>query len=127
VQHVTDHFINTVTLTHEQQLVCDYLTPFFKEAAYKPTVLHGVTGSGKTEVYKQLIVQAINNKKAVLLMLPEVTLAVQFYNVLKKTIATRIANSNVPFRHKHQRQTTTMGTTAPTKTGVNYRRTSACS
>jgi len=79
-------FTNKVTLTEQQQAVCDYLAPYVNNGAFVPTVLHGVTGSGKTEVYKELIVQAVNLQKTVLLMLPEVTLAVQFYNLLKKQL-----------------------------------------
>jgi primosomal protein N' (replication factor Y) len=45
--------------------------------------LHGVTGSGKTEVYKHLFLDALNKNKSSLLLLPEVTLAIAFENRLK--------------------------------------------
>jgi len=75
-----------ITLTGEQQQVVDYLTPFVTTPSYQPVLLHGVTGSGKTEVYKRLIEQAIAENKTVLLMLPEVSLAMQFEHLLKKQL-----------------------------------------
>ena len=41
------------------------------------SVLHGVTGSGKTEVYLHLIADVIKNRGQVLLLLPEITLTSQ--------------------------------------------------
>jgi primosomal protein N' (replication factor Y) (superfamily II helicase) len=74
---------DTVTLTPEQQTVVSYLTNSLKNPTYTPTLLHGVTGSGKTEVYKKLILQTIHTNKTAVLLLPEVTLAVQFMHLLK--------------------------------------------
>ncbi|CAM6054153.1 unnamed protein product [Sphagnum tenellum] len=76
----------TVELTSEQQAVVEYLSPFITEPAYKPTLVHGVTGSGKTEVYKRLIQKTIEQGKTVVLMLPEVTLALQFEMLLKQQL-----------------------------------------
>ena len=53
-------------------------------------MLHGVTGSGKTEVYKQLIIHAFKEKKSTILLLPEVTLAVQFERLLKSQLPVEI-------------------------------------
>ncbi len=75
--------VNNVQLTKEQQAVVDYLTPAITAQTYTPTLLHGVTGSGKTEVYKKLIEYAYKQKKTTLLLLPEVTLATQFEKILK--------------------------------------------
>ena len=52
-----------------------------------PVVLHGVTGSGKTEIYKQLIMRAIANNKTVIFLLPEITLALAFERRLKQELA----------------------------------------
>lgn len=76
-----------VNLTDEQQHVVDFLTPALYQAVYLPTVIHGVTGAGKTEVYKKLIQTAIAQKKSVILMLPEVSLAVQFEHRLRRQLA----------------------------------------
>jgi len=47
-------------------------------------LLHGVTSSGKTELYMQLIDDAIQQNKKVLYMLPEIALTAQLVNRLKK-------------------------------------------
>ncbi|MBN1784064.1 MAG: primosomal protein N', partial [Alphaproteobacteria bacterium] len=65
-----------------------YLTDAQKTAAEiikqniqtKPVVLNGVTGSGKTEVYFKLAKEAIESGKQVLILLPEISLTVQFLN-----------------------------------------------
>lgn len=89
VQHTVEHAAQDhkeIMLTDEQQAVCDFLMPRITDPEYTPTLLHGVTGSGKTEVYKRLIEHTIANGKAVLLLLPEVTLAVQFARLLRRQL-----------------------------------------
>lgn len=80
-----DHKSNcsTIALTDEQQTVVSFMSDALDKSLYTPTLLHGVTGSGKTEVYKKLIEQTIQSQKTALLLLPEVTLAVQFMHLLK--------------------------------------------
>lgn len=80
-QEAQDH--QTIMLTSEQQAAVDYVSQYIKNPEYKPMVLHGVTGSGKTEVYKKIIQECIEQKKSVLLLLPEVTLATNFETILR--------------------------------------------
>lgn len=77
-------------LTDEQQTVYDFIAPAVESGKYQPTLLHGVTGSGKTEVYKKLILKTYEEKKSVLLLVPEVTLAVQFFSLLKNQLPEHI-------------------------------------
>ena len=77
---------NTVMLTREQQKVCEYITPHVINNTFRPVLLHGVTGSGKTEVYKHLFLEALQQNKTSLLLLPEVTLAIAFENRLKQEL-----------------------------------------
>jgi len=84
------HSHQSVILTHEQQKVVDFVSPFIYSPAFTPTLVHGVTGSGKTEIYKQLICQAITNNKTVVLLLPEVSLAQQFEKILTAQLPSHI-------------------------------------
>jgi len=79
-----------ITLTDGQQAVTDFIAPRILEPEYTPVLLHGVTGSGKTEVYKSLIQTAHAQGKTVILTLPEVTLALQFQALLKKQLPSSI-------------------------------------
>ncbi len=74
--------LDNIALTAEQQIVCDLIRPSIIQPQYFPCLLHGVTGSGKTEVYKNLMRTAIAQQKSVLLLLPEVTLALRFEKLL---------------------------------------------
>src|SRR5690606_30926929 len=53
------NYVSTTSLTPEQQAVIQFLLPAINNQRYTPTVLHGVTGSGKTEVYKAAITYAL--------------------------------------------------------------------
>ncbi len=75
-----------VAYTDEQQYVIDQILPHIRNPLYLPTVIHGVTGSGKTEIYKKIIQECLENAKSVVLLLPEVTLAIQFYALLTQSL-----------------------------------------
>ena len=54
------------------------------------TLLHGVTSSGKTEIYIHLIRQALEQKKQVLYLLPEIALTVQIMQRLQRVFGNRL-------------------------------------
>ena len=74
-------------LTEEQQNVISKINL----NSFKPYLLHGVTGSGKTEVYMQLIKKVINNKKQALVLVPEISLTPQLVDTFKKRFGNDIA------------------------------------
>lgn len=55
--------------------------------SHRVTLLHGVTSSGKTEIYIHLIQKALNEHKQVLYLLPEIALTVQITERLKAVLA----------------------------------------
>ena len=54
------------------------------------TLLHGVTGSGKTEIYIHLIQRALDRKEQVLYLLPEIALTVQMMQRLQRIFGDRL-------------------------------------
>lgn len=76
-------------LTSDQKKVVD--TIIKNEELPKTYLLHGVTGSGKTEVYMELIEEMLRNNKASVVLVPEISLTPQmvtrFKNRFKESIA----------------------------------------
>lgn len=66
-------------LTPEQQSVWDAVQHFWRSPAdeLRPLLLHGVTGSGKTEIYLRAIAKALQAGQGAIMMVPEITLATQ--------------------------------------------------
>ena len=71
-----------------QQQAYDDIRGQFKEK--KVVLLHGVTSSGKTEIYIHLIEEAISGGKQVLYLLPEIALTVQMMTRLKRVFGNRL-------------------------------------
>ena len=57
---------------------------------HRVTLLHGVTSSGKTEIYIHLIQKALSEHKQVLYLLPEIALTVQITERLKAVFGNRL-------------------------------------
>lgn len=72
-----------VSLTPQQALVVQEIETLLTRSGYQPMVIHGVTGSGKTEVYKKALEHILQAQKSALFCLPEVGLAVQFALLFK--------------------------------------------
>ena len=61
-----------------------------EDSAHRPVLLHGVTGSGKTEIYMHLIQQCIDEGRQVLYLLPEIALTVQIMQRLRRVFGSRL-------------------------------------
>jgi primosomal protein N' (replication factor Y) len=61
-------------LTTEQKRVLDDLEKSISASTFVPVLLHGVTGSGKTEIYLSLIERMLQNQKDSLILMPEIGL-----------------------------------------------------
>lgn len=69
-----------LTLTEEQQNAFEAVADAMDDMLFSEFLLYGVTGSGKTEVYLQLIEKALNEHKASILLVPEISLTPQTVN-----------------------------------------------
>ena len=67
-----------------------YNSIVFQFLKKRVVLLHGVTSSGKTEVYIHLISKALQEKKQVLYLLPEIALTVQMTSRLKRVFGKRL-------------------------------------
>ncbi|KAA9355347.1 primosomal protein N' [Larkinella humicola] len=77
-----------VKLTDIQQKACDDVISQFNEKDI--VLLHGITGSGKTEVYINLIQNALESGSQVLYLLPEIALTTQIVVRLKKVFGDKM-------------------------------------
>ena len=73
--------------THQEQAYEEVKQGFDEE---KAVLLHGVTSSGKTEIYIKLIQEAIEQKKQVLYLLPEIALTTQIVQRLQLIFGEKI-------------------------------------
>ena len=67
-------------LTDEQKVAFDCINEAIFENKFKEFLIYGVTGSGKTEVYLQLIEKALSKGKTAIVLVPEISLTPQMVN-----------------------------------------------
>ena len=66
-----------INLSKEQKSSIESITASIVKAETKPILLHGITGSGKTEVYLQSITSILKAGKQILVLVPEIGLTPQ--------------------------------------------------
>jgi primosomal protein N' (replication factor Y) len=66
-----------LTLTDEQQVALNAISTAISAADFQAFLLHGVTGSGKTEVYLRAVANCLLSEKQALVLVPEIALTPQ--------------------------------------------------
>jgi len=69
--------LKEVQLTEAQKIVVDRINDALEKNRFETFLLHGVTGSGKTQVYIELTKRAIKSGKNVIILVPEISLTPQ--------------------------------------------------
>ena len=80
-----------ITLTNEQQNAADYLCAKC-DTGFNVTLLDGITGSGKTEVYLEAATKVLKQNKQVLILVPEIALTTQWLERYEKRFGVKPAN-----------------------------------
>ncbi|MGG4395956.1 primosomal protein N' [Paenibacillus thiaminolyticus] len=78
-------------LTEEQQQVFEAIALAVDEQEHQTFLLHGVTGSGKTEVYLQAIERCLDSGREAIVLVPEISLTPQMVERFKGRFGSRVA------------------------------------
>ena len=89
-------------LNSEQKKAVD--TVWGTQKKFSSTLLHGITGSGKTEVYIQLASLVVSTGKQVLILIPEIGLTEQFVNRFKQHLSACIVVFNSSMNDSERQQ-----------------------
>ena len=79
------------SLTLAQSSVISSIRSALNSKAFKTFTLHGVTGSGKTEVYLRAAKIALEQEKTVLILVPEIALTPKLASVLHNRFGSKVA------------------------------------
>lgn len=78
LEHIQTNGTTTFDLTGNQKVVWAEIEGIIQKERYQqPVVLHGVTGSGKTEIYLRVVERFLKKDKQALVLVPEISLTPQ--------------------------------------------------
>lgn len=83
-----------VTLSDEQKKITDEIASDFDKGEHKTYLLHGITGSGKTEVYMKVIEDVVSRGKQAIVLIPEIALTYQTLMRFYKRFGDRVSVMN---------------------------------
>ncbi len=112
-----------VSLTVEQESAARVLRGAVRDAAYGATLLQGVTGSGKTEVYLEAVSECLRMGRQALVLLPEIALTGEFLGPRRG--AFRPATRRMAFWHHRDRAAAALENVRRRRRGIGCRGRSA--
>jgi len=86
---------NRIILNNQQEQLLKEIYSYLEKNAFVPILLHGVTGSGKTEIYLKAIEKVFRNNGSAIYLVPEIALTPQ----LISRIAGRFDKSKIAVLH----------------------------
>ncbi len=100
-----EDFRNVTSLNQEQRVVCDGIIKDYDNNDMTPCLIKGVTGSGKTEVYMEIIQHVLSKGREVIVLIPEISLTYQtimrFYAKFGNVVS--VINSRLSKGEKYDR------------------------
>ena len=85
-----NHVDKSICLNSDQKMAYEAVANDIENKSYNPYLLFGVTGSGKTEVYMEVMEHCLKNQLQTILVLPEIFLTLQIVNRLKSRFSEHI-------------------------------------
>ena len=80
-----------VSFNTDQRNAVDKIIPSLNGKKYSPFLLHGVTGSGKTEIYIEVVRCCLEQDKSAIILLPEISLTPQIAGRFKAVFGDTVA------------------------------------
>ena len=94
---------NNIILTETQKSIVDSISRDINNGIRTPSLIFGVTGSGKTEIYIELIKKCLSDGKQAIVLIPEIALVFQnvkrFYRVFGNRVS--VINSKMSAGERH--------------------------
>lgn len=89
---------NPPPLNASQERAIEKFRPLLEQQGFRGALLHGITGSGKTRVYLELVQHMLDMGKRVLLLVPEISLTPQTHHQFQQYIHQEVFlyHSNLP-------------------------------
>lgn len=88
-QNETDLFKQR-QLSPEQEQAFAFIESSMRKRSTKPILLHGITSSGKTEVYFRAIATALQQKRSALMLVPEISLTAQMIERFRERFGDKV-------------------------------------
>jgi len=80
-----------IKFSKQQQQAINSINKIINEKIFKPFLLHGVTGSGKTEIYIEIARRTLKAGRSVILLLPEIALTPQIAGRFRSVFGESVA------------------------------------
>ena len=100
ILHKNSTFSKELKLTEEQSEVVSSVSNDIQNKKHSVVLLHGITGSGKTEVYLHLVRCVLEQKRSTLILVPEIGLTPQLLDRFRRRFGNQIACLHSAFTEK---------------------------